>query len=69
MSAITRLAEFVASADIPNDARAVARDAFQDTVGVMLQQIIEKQTQVENSLRNTSGSNSSSKFLLSLYYF
>ena len=41
MSAITRLAEFVASADIPNDARAVARDAFQDTVGVMLAGVVE----------------------------
>ena len=36
MTAISRFAEFVASADVPAAARAAARDAVQDTVGVAL---------------------------------
>ena len=36
MTAISRFAEFVSSADVPAAARAAARDAVQDTVGVAL---------------------------------
>ena len=41
MSAVRQFAEFVASSEVPHAARAVARDAFQDTVGVMLAGAIE----------------------------
>ncbi len=36
MTAIETLAEFVTTAEVPDDARNVARDAVQDTLGVML---------------------------------
>ena len=63
MTAIRRFAEFVTAAEIPAIARAAARDAFQDAIGVMLAGATEPAARLVQRVTRTESADGPSSIL------
>ena len=63
MTAVSQFAAFVASAEVPGAARAAARDAVQDTVGVMLAGATEPAARIVQSIARSDGGAGPSRIL------